>query len=392
MKCLGEHWGLEFSREEIAAARARKGLLSMELELSRLCNLRCVYCYAASGVPLEGELTLSEIYSAIDQAAALGARKIIILGGGEPLLYKELFTVIDYIQAKNLTADLFTNGMLITPEKAQALYDRQVAVVIKQNSRNPEVQDFLAGQPGAFAAIAKGLANLQAVGYPDADHILGIETIVCQQNYAELADLWIWARQQGIIPYIEMMTRQGRATEHPELEVPMIEIQALFERLAEIDAEQFGNTWTPHPPLAASQCARHEYSCTVTAVGDVQPCPGVSVTVGNIRENSLADILEHSQPIQELRNIRKMIKGRCQGCVFGDYCYGCRGHAYQVTGDYLAEDPLCWLDHSRSNEDPSGQSTQQRPQHPRGTLRHRLDQEDLPGRTVGPGGPGRQSA
>jgi len=348
MKCLGEHWGLEFSQEEIAAARARNGLLSMELELSRLCNLRCVYCYAASGVPLANELTLSEIHSAIDQAATLGARKIIILGGGEPLLYKDLFSVIDYIQSQGLTADLFTNGMLITPEKAIALYERKVAVVIKQNSRNPEIQDLLAGQPGAFAAIAKGLANLKAAGYPDADHTLGIETIICRQNYDELVDLWIWARQQGIIPYVEMMTLQGRATENPELEVPMIEIKALFERLAYIDAEQFGNNWTPHPPLAASQCARHEYSCTVTAVGDVQPCPGVSVTAGNIRENSLAEILQHSKPIQELRNIRKMIKGRCSECVFGEYCYGCRGHAYQVTGDYLAEDPLCWLDHKQA--------------------------------------------
>jgi radical SAM protein with 4Fe4S-binding SPASM domain len=348
MKCFGEHWGLEFSQEEIAEARAKNGLLSMELELSRACNLRCIYCYAASGVPLPDELTLEEIYGAIDQAAALGARKIIILGGGEPLLYKDLFKVIDYIQAQQITADLFTNGMLITPEKAKALYQRRVSVVIKMNSRRAEIQDQLAGQAGAFAAIDKGLQNLLAAGYPDAEHTLGVETIVCRQNFDELPDLWIWARRQGIIPYVEMMTLQGRATDHPELEVPMSEIKSLFEQLARIDAEQFGNLWTPHPPLAASQCARHEYSCTVTSIGDVQPCPGVSVTAGNIRAQPLAEILHRSKPIQELRNIRKMIKGRCGECVFGEYCYGCRGHAYQVTGDYLAEDPLCWLDHKQA--------------------------------------------
>ncbi len=350
MKCFGEHWGLEFSQEEIAEARAKNGLLSMELELSRACNLRCIYCYAGSGLPLQNELTLDEIYSAIDQAATLGARKIIILGGGEPMLYKDLFKVIDYIQAKGITADLFTNGMLVTPEKANALYERRVSVVIKMNSRNPEIQDQLAGQAGAFNAIDNGLKNLLAAGYPDEEHTLGVETIVCRQNFDELPDLWIWARKLGIIPYVEMMTLQGRATEHPELEVPMIEIRSLFEQLARIDAEHFGNLWTPHPPLAASQCARHEYSCTVTSVGDVQPCPGVSVTAGNIREHSLTEILHQSKPIQELRNIRKMIKGRCGECVFGEYCYGCRGHAYQVTGDYLAEDPLCWLDHKQTVE------------------------------------------
>ena len=99
MKCFGEHWGLEFSPEEIAAARSKNGLLSLELELSRACNLRCVYCYAESGLPMDNELTLDEIFSVIDQAVELGARKIIILGGGEPTLYKDLFTVIDYIIA-----------------------------------------------------------------------------------------------------------------------------------------------------------------------------------------------------------------------------------------------------------------------------------------------------
>jgi len=347
MKCFGEHWGLEFSREEIDQARGAGGLLSLELELSRLCNLRCVYCYAASGIAQPNEMTLEEILDVVDQAVDLGARKIIVLGGGEPLLYPELFTVIDHIITRGADADLFTNGMMISPEIAKKLFERKVAVVVKMNSRDPETQDFLAGHDGAFAAINQGLNNLIAAGYPSEEHSLGIETVVCQQNYQELPDLWRWARSRGIIPYVEMMTMQGRATEHPELEVEAERVKDLFERLAVIDAAEFNNTWTPHPPLAASQCARHEYSCTVTSTGEVQPCPGVNVIAGNIRKNPLADILKMSKEIQDLRNIRQNIKGKCGQCEFGEYCYGCRGHAYQVTGDYLAADPLCWLENGK---------------------------------------------
>ena len=349
MKCFGEHWGLEFSREEIAASRARQGLLSMELELSRTCNLRCLYCYAESGIAPTNELTLDEILGVVDQAVALGARKIIVLGGGEPLLYPHLFTVIDAILAKGANADLFTNGMLITPEKAKMLYDRQVSVVVKMNSRQPEVQDYLAGQTGAFAAIEKGLANLLAAGYPNEKHTLGVETIVCRQNYDELPELWRWARRQNIVPYVEMMTLQGRAKDNPDLEVSSEESRQLFEKLSEIDREEFGTNWTPHPPLAASQCARHEYSCTVTSIGEIHPCPGVNVSAGNIRENKLAEIINSSTVIQDLRLIRERIKGPCSTCDFNINCYGCRGHAYQVTGDYLASDPTCWLQQAGNN-------------------------------------------
>ena len=343
MTCLGDQLGMEFSPEEIAEARSRNGLLSMELELSRICNLRCVYCYASSGKPLANELTLAEIEDAVDQAVQLGARKIIVLGGGEPLLYPQLLEVLDFIINKNLVVDLFTNGTLITPAFAKKLYMRGVGVVIKMNSRKAAIQDYLADREGTFAAINNGLIALREAGYPDEEHSLGIETIICRQNYDELPDLWRWARRQEIVPYIEAMTLQGRATDHPELEVSPDEIKTIFETLARIDAEELGCIWTPHPPLVASQCARHEYSCTITSNGEVHPCPGVNVSAGNIREQKLATILGESKVIRELRNIRTNIKGQCADCDINDHCYGCRGHAYQVTGDYLAADPLCWL-------------------------------------------------
>lgn len=343
MTCVSDQLGMEFSPEEIVESRSRNGLLSMELELSRICNLRCVYCYASSGNPLDHELSLAEIEDVVDQAVQLGARKIIVLGGGEPLLYPQLLEVLDFIKSKNLVADLFTNGTLITPDFARELYKRGVGIVIKMNSRKADVQDYLADREGTFNAINEGLAALRQAGYPDEEHSLGIETIICRQNYDELPDLWRWARRQEIVPYIEAMTLQGRATDHPELEVPSGEIKTLFETLARIDAEELGCNWTPHPPLVASQCARHEYSCTITSNGEVHPCPGVNVSAGNIREQKLADILKTSKVIHDLRNIRTNIKGQCADCDINDQCYGCRGHAYQVTGDYLAEDPLCWL-------------------------------------------------
>ena len=37
------------------------------------------------------------------------------------------------------------------------------------------------------------------------------------------------------------------------------------------------------------------------------------------------------------------IDAACRACGFAGECYGCRGNAYQATGDYLAADPGCWL-------------------------------------------------
>ena len=41
--------GLDFTDEQIQESLLRGGLLSIELEFSRRCNLRCVYCYSEAG-------------------------------------------------------------------------------------------------------------------------------------------------------------------------------------------------------------------------------------------------------------------------------------------------------------------------------------------------------
>ena len=43
-----------------------------------------------------------------------------------------------------------------------------------------------------------------------------------------------------------------------------------------------------------------------------------------------------------IKNYRTTIKGPCQSCEKKEECYGCRGAAFQMTGDYLASDPTCW--------------------------------------------------
>ena len=94
--------------------------------------------------------------------------------------------------------------------------------------------------------------------------------------------------------------------------------------------------------MGTTTSMRHQVSCLVTATGEVMPCVGVTIPLDNIRNNSLGDILKNSQVVKDLKNFREMIKGECRDCDKAHECYGCRGAAYQLTGDYLASDPTCW--------------------------------------------------
>ena len=333
-------YNLEFSEQEIREAVAAGRLLSMEIEFSRVCNFSCSYCYVADR-SCKDELTRAEIKNVILQAKALGARKIIILGG-EPSIYPHLVEMLRFLGREGLESEMFTNGSGIDQELAAVLAEEKVRVVLKLNSRDEAVQDRLAGKKGAFQTIHRALASLRAAGYPAADLFLAISTVICKQNFKELPAMWQWLREEHIEPYFEIITPQANAAKNSWLTVDSGELKQLFVRLAEIDREQFGRHWEPQPPLVGNKCMRHQVSCVVTATGDVMPCVGVTIVLDNIRNNQLAHILKHSEVVNNLKNYRKMIKGECSSCEKADECYGCRGAAYQLTGDYLASDPTCW--------------------------------------------------
>jgi radical SAM protein with 4Fe4S-binding SPASM domain len=339
--CQSRIYGAEFSQQEIAEAVRDGRLLSMEMEFNKSCNFRCLYCYAADNTVIRNEMKKHEFLDLINQARELGAKKIIVLGG-EPMLYPHIIEMIQYIRGIDMDVELFTNGTNITREMAQTLYDLGVRVVLKMNTFEEKIQDMLSGRKGAHAQINEAFNNLKLAGYPSADRFMGVSTVVCQQNIDELPKMWEWLRDQNIAPYFEMITPQGGAKEHNMLEVDSRQIEDLFHRISRIDRKKYGHTWDPKPPLVGGECLRHQFSCAVNSEGFVQPCVGVTIPIGNVRKQRLKDILRESEVVQDLKNYTDTIKGPCSECERLSECYGCRGAAYQMTGDYLASDPMCW--------------------------------------------------
>jgi radical SAM protein with 4Fe4S-binding SPASM domain len=339
--CSFDIANFEFAKQEIEKARKRSGLLSMEIELSLRCNFKCPYCYVEGEADYSDELSNQEIESAVLQAKALGAKKIILLGG-EPMIHPHILDLIRFIRGHDLDVEMFTNGSKITTAIAEELYRNQVRVVLKMNSFEIELQNRLCGIPNAHQVIHNAFTNLKKAGFPGNGSLMAVSTVVCKQNIDQLSEFWQWLRDQNILPYFEMITPQSNAKQNNWLFVEPDQVHQLFNELSEIDRVKYGNEWVPQPPLAGNRCLRHQFSCVVTSIGDVIPCVGVTISAGNIRNKSLEQILKESEVFENLRNFQSSITGPCGTCEKSDYCYGCRGAAYQITGDYLASDPLCW--------------------------------------------------
>jgi radical SAM protein with 4Fe4S-binding SPASM domain len=70
----------------------------------------------------------------------------------------------------------------------------------------------------------------------------------------------------------------------------------------------------------------------------------VEVNAGNVREKPFDLIWQESEVFHALRNRENTLKGKCSDCRYRTMCGGCRGRAMACTGDFLAEDPSCFIE------------------------------------------------
>ena len=342
--------GLDFSDEERRQCLRAGGILRATLELGPDCNLRCAYCYAADRPPPGTLLTADECYDLIEQVAEAGARTVVVIGGGEPLMYIHWQSVIRFIRQRGLTPVLFTNGQLLDDEAVNLLDDARASVILKMDSLDHTTQDMLAGTRGAARAIAAAAARLLERGFASSSvSRLAVHAVICSENVATLSLLWRWARERHVVPLFQLVTKKGRAADGA-LSIARQDARDLFHELLGIDEREFGYTWSPQPPYAAVACDKLLYNLYVTYSGVVWPCVGVELALGDIRSQSVKEILCSPQ-MARVRNVMQNLHGECTACPRSGECYGCRGSAFAATGDLFASDPECWRhDESRVEE------------------------------------------
>ena len=340
---------LEFSREEIEEAVRTARLLALEIELGLGRNPRCPHCYVPRRSASADELSEEEIGDVVLQAKDLGARRITVLDG-ELKIHQRISPITRFVRSQGLDVEVFSNGAGISADLARELFEDRVPVVLRMDSLDEETQDVLTGIEGSFELIQRAFQQLKEAGYPAEEGSLRVDTVICRENVDEIATLWRWLRAQEIVSHFEIAGPRPNAGEKRWLHVDAARVQEVFAEIAEIERSEYGRDWDPQPPRWGNGCMQHKFSCVVCSQGDVLPCVGLNIPIGNVRKQRLGDIIGESEILEDLRSHASTMKGPCAFCEETVTCYGCRGAACQLTGDYLASDPCCWRNADRQNE------------------------------------------
>jgi AdoMet-dependent heme synthase len=335
--------------------------------LTYRCNLACEHCYLDAGSKPEvhsarfadrSELSTEGCLRVIDQITAFAPDCLLILTGGEPLLRRDIVEIIRYGAGKGLWVVVGTNGVRITENLATVLRREGVrGLSLSLDALDEQRHDAFRRVRGAWRNTVAGAKILTRAGLPFI-----VQTTVARHNVAELAAIADFAHGElgAKVWNLYFLVPSGRGAHVSDLEAAdydhvLIELRAVQKRFAGrmlVNAKcapHYARVLIGEEPASptlrgfaggAGGCPAGTHYMGIRPNGDVTPCPYLPLFGGNLQTQSLTEIWQSSDLFVEIRS-RSRLGGRCGDCELNAACGGCRARAFGMTGELMAEDPLC---------------------------------------------------
>jgi radical SAM protein with 4Fe4S-binding SPASM domain len=313
--------------QEMNAKALRLGIpLSVQLDLTYRCNERCVHCYLDHDD--HGEMTTPEIRSLLDQLAEAGVF-FLTMSGGEIMLRKDFFDILEYARGLLFCVKLKTNAILIRERQADRIRSLGVdSIQISIYSHRAEIHDAITKVPGSLKRSVDAIRFLRAQGLK-----VIIANVLMLQNIHDYPGVKALASDLGVEFTIDptITPRMDGDRSILSLNINQDSLRKVFRDEALVgDVEEFCA-----PPKQADEddldvlpCSAGHSACYVSPYGDVYPCVQFPLPSGNIRRTPFLDIWRHSDQLNEVRSIRTRDLPSCSQCVHVVGCTRCPGLAY----------------------------------------------------------------
>jgi AdoMet-dependent heme synthase len=300
--------------------------LSVQLDLTYRCNERCIHCYLDHDD--HGEMTTAEIKDLLDQMADAGVFYLTV-SGGEILMRRDFFEILEYARKRTFCIKLKTNGILIREKEAERIKALGVeSVQISIYSHVAEVHDSITKMPGSLKQSIEAIRRLRAHGI----HVVMANVLMVQNmtDYPSVQALAVALGAQFIMdPTITPMMDGDRSILN--LNVDEAALREVFRNGAVVgNVEEF--CAPPQGPdedaLDMLPCSAGHTACYVSPYGDIYPCVQFPLPSGNVRRMKFVDIWRNSPQLQEVRSITLRDMPSCAKCTHGATCTRCPGLAY----------------------------------------------------------------
>lgn len=326
------------------ANKTNYSLHTLFWEATLRCNAHCDFCGSRCGenssLAVESEAPSTDVCNAFrDIAQEMDPAKIMInVTGGEPLLRKDLFQVMQYATELGFPWGMVTNGCLIDEEIVTKMKNSGMRTISISLDGLPETHDMLRKINNGFERIERAVRLLAEATFLDE---LQITTVVNHRNIDELEKLFQTITNWSIDSWrLAIVDPIGRAAENRGLLLTQEDYKKYFSF---IDSHQFNgkiaittscshylgsydNLYRPH----SFTCETGKTVASILANGDIYVCPNVprrlNLIQGNIKKDSFSE--KWNNGFQWFRDPERQKAEKCSKCGYWHQCKGDSLHTW----------------------------------------------------------------
>jgi MoaA/NifB/PqqE/SkfB family radical SAM enzyme len=318
----------------------QQGPMTLEVYPTLACNLNCSFCDTTDRhrAPVD-ELSPARWLEIIDEAAVLGVQRVFVLGGGEPLLRKDVTPqLMARVKEHGMEGILTTNGTLLSAELSHDLIEMGWDEIhFSVDGPTPAIHDTLRGQRGAFDRTIRAACRLAVLKRQRGleSPRIALHFVLTRDNHRTLSEMVRLGHSLGafridfdsLIAYTP--AQQALALDAAALaEVPQLAaeakrladelgIQTTLDNFMQPERLQRGETAPPSteaPGLKGAPCLKAWHYLVVQADGATSPCCVLAGEGGSVAQKSLEEVwasdpfmlsvrqgMEAHQPLQRCR-------------------------------------------------------------------------------------------
>lgn len=315
-------------------------------ELTYACNLECVHCLSSSGQRDPRELSTEQAKAVLDELRDLQVFYINI-GGGEPMVRRDFFEILEHSIANGIGVKFSTNGAFIDKKNAERLAALDyLDIQISLDGTTAEVNDAVRGA-GSYDTAIRAMENLRDAGFGQ----FKISVVVTRHNVDQLDEFKALADSFGAQLRITRLRPAGRGADTwNELHPTNAQQRQIYDWLMAhgenvLTGDSFFhlNAFGESLP-GLNMCGAGRVVCLIDPLGDVYACPFVihdQFKAGSVLDNGgFTKVWRESALFTELREPQSA--GACASCGSFDACQGGCMAAKFFTGIPLdGPDPEC---------------------------------------------------
>lgn len=266
----------------------------IQFQYNYACNFKCVHCSVKrfqNNKQNKKSFTIDDVKKLSKEADELGLARFVITGG-EPLIFKDFDEVIKAIDPTKFYINVDTNGWFLNNEKAKHL--KQIGVdriQLSIDSLDEKEHDDFRRSPGSFK---RALAGIDSALNADLD--IFIQTVVTKQRL--YSDEFIKFIEFFNAKNIGVFVTYAKPVGCWEGNFDVLVDKKDMDYFRELETKY--NLYTHLTPAFNRDlgCIAVKGMISVTQYGDVLPCPYIHISIGNVFQESLKDIIERGLNIK----------------------------------------------------------------------------------------------